>query len=88
MGVVPGMVEDEWDVYQAECFCKYINGHRDRIPNYDYYQSEEICSINSGDIESTIKQIACWVKIAGARWKREHSPKILAQRSACLNKTI
>jgi hypothetical protein len=78
----------DWDDHQAQCFCKYIDGHRNRIPNYDYYQSEEICSIGSGNIEATIKQIASRVKISGARWKREHLPKVLAQRTAYLNKAI
>jgi hypothetical protein len=79
---------DGWDDHQAGCFCKYIDGHRNRIPNYDYYQSEEICSIGSGNIEATIKQIASRVKISGARWKREHLPKVLAQRISYLNKAI
>jgi hypothetical protein len=78
----------DWDDHQAQCFCKYIDGHRNRIPNYDYYQSEEICSIGSGNIEATIKQIASRVKITGARWKRENLPKVLAQRAAYLNKAI
>ena len=43
-----------WDDHQAKCFCKYIDGHRNRIPNYDYYQSEEIYSIGSGNYELSI----------------------------------
>lgn len=42
---------------QAQNFCQYLETHRHRIVNYDYYQTEGICSIGSGAIESTIKQI-------------------------------
>ena len=42
---------------QAENFCAYLEKHRHRIINYYYFQAEQICSIGSGSIESTIKQI-------------------------------
>ena len=29
----------------AENFCTYLEKHRHRIVNYQYYQAEEICSI-------------------------------------------
>jgi hypothetical protein len=37
---------------QAHNFCAYIEKHRHRIINYDYYQAESICSIGSGAVES------------------------------------
>ncbi len=53
---------------QARCFCQYLRKHRHRIVqylrkhrhrivNYDYLQAEGICSIGSGAVESTVKQI-------------------------------
>jgi hypothetical protein len=41
----------------AKNFCQYLENHRHRIVNYEYYQAEDICSIGSGAVESTIKQI-------------------------------
>ncbi len=32
---------------QAENFCAYLEKHRHRIINYDYFQAEQICSIGS-----------------------------------------
>ena len=51
---------------QAQVFCNYIRKHRYRIVNYDYYQSEQICSIGSGAVESAIKQISRKVKLPPA----------------------
>lgn len=31
----------------AQNFCLYLNKHRERIVNYHYYQSNQICSIGS-----------------------------------------
>ena len=45
-----------WQHKKVDNFIAYLNQHRHRIINYDYYQSEGI-SIGSGAIESTIKQI-------------------------------
>ena len=28
---------------QAQNFCTYLENHRERIINYDYYQTEQIC---------------------------------------------
>lgn len=39
---------------QAENFCIYLEKHRHRIINYQYYQAEQICSIGSGAIESIV----------------------------------
>jgi hypothetical protein len=73
---------------QADNFCEYLNKHRHRIINYYYYQAEEICSIGSGAIESTIKQIDRRTKISGAQWKAENVPQVLAHRCAYLNRLI
>ncbi|MBE5232319.1 MAG: hypothetical protein INR81_25840, partial [Microcystis aeruginosa PMC 728.11] len=42
---------------QAENFCNYLREHCHRIIDYSYFQENEICSIGSGAVESTIKQI-------------------------------
>lgn len=73
---------------QARHFCEYLERHRHRIVNYEYYQAEEICSIGSGTIESTIKQIDRRTKISGAQWKEENVPQVLAHRCAYLNRLI
>jgi len=70
---------------QAHNFCQYLEKHRHRIINYQYYQAEQICSIGSGAVESTIKQIDRRIKISGAQWKRENVPQVLAHRCAYLN---
>ena len=76
------------DLKQAENFCAYLEKHRHRIINYYYFQSEQICSIGSGAIESTIKQIDRRTKISGAQWKAENVPQVLAHRCAYLNGLI
>lgn len=70
---------------QAQKFCHYLDKHRARIINYEYYQVEQICSIGSSLVESAVKQIDRRTKISGAQWKRENVPQILAHRSAYLN---
>ncbi len=70
---------------QARCFRQYLQKHRHRIANYEYLQAEGICSIGSGAVESTVKQIDRRLKISGARWKPEHVPNVLAHRCAYLN---
>lgn len=74
--------------HQAHCFTQYLQKHRHRIPNYDYLQAEDICSIGSGAVESTVKQIDRRLQISGARWKPEHVPKVLAHRCAYLNNQL
>jgi hypothetical protein len=78
----------EANLDQAKNFCAYLEKHRHRIVNYDYFQSEQICSIGSGSIESTIKQIDQRTKISGAQWKSENVPQVLAHRCAYLNGLI
>ena len=73
-----------WENKEVNNFIVYLNKHRHRIVNYDYFQTEGI-SIGSGSIESTIKQIGRRIKISGAQWKRENVPKVLSLRCAYLN---
>lgn len=58
---------------------------RHRIINYEYYQSEQICSIGSGSVESAVKRVDRRTKISGAQWKRENVPQVLAHCCAYLN---
>jgi len=48
----------------AQNFCVYLKKHQERIVNYHYYQSNKICSIGSGAVESAIKQIGRRIKIS------------------------
>ena len=73
---------------QAQNFCGYLEKHRQRIINYDYYQEEKICSIGSGAVESTVKQIDRRLKISGAQWKEENIPQVLKHRCTYLNKCL
>jgi len=73
---------------QAAKFCNYLRKHRHRIVNYEYYQSEQICSIGSGAVESALKQIDRRTKISGAQWNRENVPQVLAHRCAYLNSLL
>jgi hypothetical protein len=70
---------------QAKNFCEYLEKHRHRIVNYNYYQAEEVCSIGSGAVESAIKQINRRMQISGAQWNAENVPQALAHRTAYLN---
>ena len=72
----------------AQNFCTYLQNHRHRIVNYDYYQAENICAIASGAVESTVKQIDRRLKISGAQWKQENIPQVLKHRCAYLNDTL
>jgi hypothetical protein len=72
---------------RARRFCLYLQTHRHRIVNYDYYQSEGL-PIGSGAVESWIKQIDARVQIAGARWKPERVPQMLKLRCAYLNEQL
>lgn len=69
-------------------FCDYLREHQHRIINYRHHQSENICSIGSGAVESMIKQIDRRTKISGAQWKRQNVPQVLAHRCAYLNGSI
>lgn len=73
---------------QAQDFCAYLHKHRHRIVNYDYYHAEQIGSVGSGAVESTIKQIDRRLKISGAQWKLSNVSQVLKQRCAYLNGTL
>ncbi len=72
----------------AQNFCTYLQNHRHRIVNYEYYQAEDICTIASGAVESTVKQIDRRLKISGAQWKIENVPQVLKHRCAYLNNSL
>lgn len=78
----------ECQLKQAQNFCEYLDKHRHRIINYQYHQAEQICSIGSGAVESTVKQIDRRTKISGAQWKEDNVPQVLAHRCAYLNRLI
>ena len=70
---------------QARKFGDYLNKHRQRIVNYEYYQAEQLCSIGSGAVESAIKQIDLRLKLVGAQWKLDNVNQMLQLRCAYLN---
>ena len=72
----------------AQNFCIYLNKHQTRIVNYQDLQSNKICSIGSGAVESAIKQIGRRIKISGAQWDERNVPQVLAHRVAYLNGMI
>ena len=76
---------DKWSHSQAENFIAYLDKHHSRIPDYWYFQSEQISSIGSGAVESTVKQIGRRVKISGAQWNKQNVPQVLFHRTAYLN---
>ena len=76
---------DKWSHPQVENFIAYLRKHQSRIPDYWYFQTEQISSIGSGAIESTIKQIGRRVKISGAQWNKHNVPQVLFHRTAYLN---
>ena len=84
-----GQVDGSIDLFtdckrpQAHNFCQYLEKHRHRIINYQYYQAEQICSIGSGAVESTIKQIDRRTKISGASVETGKRPSS-ASSSLCL----
>lgn len=85
-GEVEQAIEEfsNWKHEKVSNFVTYLNRHRHRIVNYDYYQAEGI-SIGSGTIESTIKQIGRRVKISGSQWKTDNVSQVLLHRCAYLN---
>jgi hypothetical protein len=63
-----------------------LNKHR--IINYQYHQQNTICSIGSGAVESSIKQIDRRLKISGAQWKEQNVPQVLRHRCVYLNDSL
>lgn len=74
--------------HQADNFHDYLERHRHRIINYHYYVRHHICSVGSGAVESTIKQINRRIQLSGAQWNRDNVPQVLAHRCAYLNRLI
>ena len=85
-GKIDAAIEQFQDCQQerVETFIAYLNHHRGRIVNYDYFQAEGI-SIGSGEIESTVKQIGGRIKLSGAQWNSDNVPQVLLHRCAYLN---
>jgi hypothetical protein len=65
-------------------FVAYVQKHRQRIPNYEYLNTEGL-SIGSGAVESAVKQIGRRVKLSGAQWDSDNVPQVLKHRCAYLN---
>lgn len=66
-------------------FCNYLEKHRYRIVNYEQLSQDKICSIGSGAVESTVKQIDRRLKISGAQWLKKNVNQMLKLRCAYLN---
>lgn len=82
--MLPLLRRDNWSNPQVQNFINYLNKHRLLIPDYWYLHSEHACSIGSGAIESTLKQIGRRIKLSGAQWNDLNVP-LLAHRTAYLN---
>ena len=86
-----GRVEPTLDLFKygrqkkAQNFCKYLEKHRSRIVNYEQLSEDKICSIGSGAVESTVKQIDRRLKISGAQWLKKNVNQMLKLRCAYLN---
>ena len=74
----------DWDAQKVKNFLAYLEGHRQRIPDYHSFQSQGI-TIGSGAVESTIKQIGRRIKISGAQWNRNNISQVLKHRCSYLN---
>ena len=90
----------DWKHESVDKFINYLNEHRGRIVNYDYFQTEGI-SIGSGAIESSIKRTSLMfpesaildktkfcgrrIKISGAQWNSNNISQVLRHRCAYLN---
>jgi hypothetical protein len=72
---------------KAVNFIKYIEKHRERIINYNYWTNIALqpIAIGSGDVESAVKQMSMRVKLSGARWSPANVNQILSLRCAYLN---
>ena len=86
-----GRVEPTLDLFKsgrkknAQNFCKYLEKHRSRSVNYEQLSEDKICSIGSGAVESTVKQIDRRLKISGAQWLKKNVNQMLKLRCAYLN---
>ena len=73
---------------QAANFCNYLTKHRHRIVNYQVLSEENICSIGSGAVESTVKQIDRRLKISGVQWSLKNISQMLKLRCTYLNELL
>jgi hypothetical protein len=89
-GNVNAAIEEFKNVSGSQCgnFIAYLHKHCHRIPDYWYFQTELICSIGSGAVESSIKQISRRVKISGAQWNAKNVPQVLKHLTAYLNDAL
>jgi hypothetical protein len=75
---------ESWQNIEVTNFLAYLKKHKYRIHNYYYFQCEGI-PIDSGAVESLVKQIDRRVQISGAQWNSQNLPQVLNQRCAYLN---
>jgi hypothetical protein len=86
-----GQVDKTIDLFKycrkktAQNLCNYLEKHRSRIVDYKQLSQEKICSIGSGAVESTVKQIDRRLKISGAQWLKKNVNQMLKLRCAYLN---
>lgn len=73
---------------QATNFCRYLQQHRHRIVNYELLSNTQVCSIGSGAVESTVKQLDRRLKISGAQWLSKNVNQMLKLRCAYLNNLL
>ena len=69
----------------APDFCNYLEKHLYRIVNYEQLLKQQIGSIGSGAVESTVKQIDRRLKISGTQWLKKNVNQMLKFRCADLN---
>lgn len=86
-----GQIDRTLDLFKSnpkknvQNFCNYLEKHRSRIVNYEQLSQDKICSIGSGAVESTVKQIDRRLKISGAQWLKKNVNQMLKLRCAYLN---
>lgn len=86
VGMAKRMLDDV-DTDSAQRFSGYLDRQTGRIPNYRYYQMEDL-PIGSGPVESLVKQIDARLQITGAQWNTESLPQVLRLRCAYLNEQL
>jgi hypothetical protein len=68
-----------------EKWYNYLEKHRSRIVNYEQLSQDKICSIGSGAVESTVKQIDRRLKISFFSMVEKNVNQMLKLRGAYLN---
>jgi hypothetical protein len=68
-----------------EKWYNYLEKHRSRIVNYEQLSQDKICSIGSGAVESTVKQIDRRLKISFFSMVEKNVNQMLKLRCAYLN---